>query len=160
MLSQLKECQEHKFLYSQACLSSSRPLLLKTLEMASCLSHWFTVSPCPGTSLLEQQMELKAVDTALISEELLLQLQSSGGLGIPACFLLGFKTKQNKIPSCRLYKWTSEVPAFSVTSSASLNLPLVWRQSFWDLFCAAMRGDWMVKCLWLLTSELGAAKAW
>lgn len=29
------------------------------------------------------------------------------------------------------------MPAFSVTSPASLNVPLVWRQSFWDLFCAA-----------------------
>lgn len=50
-----------------------------------------------GASLLEQQVELKAVDTALISEELLLQLPSSGGLGIPACFLLGFKINQNSL---------------------------------------------------------------
>lgn len=77
----------------KACLSPFRPLLLKTLEMVSCLSHWFTLSLCPDTSLLEQQVELKAVDTALIPEELLLQFSSSGGLGIPACFLLGFKIK-------------------------------------------------------------------
>lgn len=61
MLSQMKECQELKFLYSKACLSPFRPLLLKTLEMVSCLSHWFTLSLCPDTSLLEQQVELKAV---------------------------------------------------------------------------------------------------
>lgn len=54
---------------------------------------WLSVSPCPGASLLEQQVELKAVDTALISKELLIQLPSSGGLGIPACSFLGFKIK-------------------------------------------------------------------
>lgn len=159
------ECQEHKFLCSQACLSPSRPLLLKTLEMASCLSLWFTVSPCPGASLLEQQVELKAVDAALIFKELLIKLPSSGGLGIPACFLLGFKIKRKKIPSCDLYKWTFEVPAFSVTSFVSLNVPLVWRQSFWVLFCAAVQGDCMVNTVCpnayeCPTSELGAAKAW
>lgn len=93
MLSQLQVCQEQKFLYSRACLSLSRPLLLKTLDMASYLWHWVTVSPCPGASLLRQQVELKAPDTALISKELPLQLPSSGGLGILACFLLGFKIK-------------------------------------------------------------------
>lgn len=57
-------------------------------------------------------MELKAVDAALISHELPLQLPSSGGLGIPACFLLGFKIQETKILSCHLYKWIFEVLAF------------------------------------------------